>query len=82
MRRLGRVVHTSSSKSIIVKMEANTIPNIGEKVVDENLQPIGNISDIFGPSRTPYIAIKPKVNAPLKLSSTVLYVLSSKRRKK
>lgn len=77
MIRLGRVLHISSSKNIIVKVE-NT-PKIGETVVDESLRPVGEVFDIFGPVSSPYVAVKPKISKFSALVGKTLYVLPSKR---
>lgn len=58
-----------------------TVPKIGEKVVDENLKPVGKVFDVFGPVSSPYVAVKPTIQKPEKLMNRVLYVLPSKRRK-
>jgi len=75
--RLGRVLHVSSSKNIIIKVE--NMPRIGETVVDENLKPIGEIFDIFGPVSSPYVSVRPKIAKPDLLVGKVLYVLPSKK---
>jgi RNA-binding protein len=64
---------------MIVKVE-NT-PSIGETVVDENLKPVGKVFDILGPVSSPYVAIRPTVREPERLTSKTVYVLPSKRRK-
>ncbi|MEM3874519.1 MAG: Gar1/Naf1 family protein [Candidatus Bathyarchaeia archaeon] len=79
MIRLGRALHISPSKNVIVKVE-NT-PRIGETVVDENLKPIGEVFDVFGPVSSPYVAVKPKIAKPEVLINKVLYVLPSKKKK-
>ncbi|MCL6578479.1 MAG: Gar1/Naf1 family protein [Candidatus Bathyarchaeota archaeon] len=79
MQRLGRVLHVSPSRSIIIQIE--NLPKIGETVVDENLKPIGKIFDIFGPVSSPYAAIKSISQEPEKLANKTLYVVPSKRRK-
>jgi len=79
LQRLGRVLHISPSRSIIIKVEK--VPKIGEKVVDENLKPIGRVFDIFGPVSSPYIAVKPTIQEPEKLTNKVLYTIPSERRK-
>ncbi|MBS7616488.1 H/ACA RNA-protein complex protein Gar1 [Candidatus Bathyarchaeota archaeon] len=79
MIRLGQVLHISSAKNIIVKVE-NT-PKIGETVIDENLKTIGEVFDIFGPVTSPYASVKPKISKPEVLINKTLYVLPSKKRK-
>jgi RNA-binding protein len=69
----------SPSRNVIIKIE--NIPKIGETVVDENLKPVGKISDVFGPVSSPYAAVKPTIREPEKLTNKMLYVLPSKRRK-
>jgi rRNA processing protein Gar1 len=79
LQRLGRALHTSPSRNVIVKIEK--IPKIGETVVDEKLKPIGKISDVFGPVSSPYATVKTTLREPEKLTNKMLYVLPSKRRK-
>ncbi|MEM2466496.1 MAG: Gar1/Naf1 family protein [Candidatus Bathyarchaeia archaeon] len=79
MIRLGRVLHISPNKNVIIKVE-NT-PKIGEAVVDENLRQVGEVFDIFGPISSPYVAVKPKVAKPEILINKMLYVLPSKKEK-
>jgi len=79
LQRLGRVLHISPSRSIIIQIE--NLPKIGETVVDENLKPIGKVFDIIGPVSSPYAAIKSTIWEPEKLTDKTLYVTPSKRRK-
>jgi RNA-binding protein len=79
LQRLGRVLHISPSRSIIIQIE--NLPKIGETVVDENLKSIGKIFDIFGPVSSPYAAIKSTSRELEKLTNKTLYVIPSKRRK-
>ncbi len=79
MQRLGLVLHISPSRNIITKAE-NT-PEIGETVVDENLKSIGKVFDIFGPVSSPYVAVRPSIHEPEKLTDKTLYVIPSSRRK-
>jgi RNA-binding protein len=79
LQRLGRVLHVSQSRNIIITIE--NLPKIGETVVNENLKPIGKILDIFGPVSSPYASVKPKIQEIEKLTDRMLYVLPSKGRK-
>jgi len=79
LQRLGKVLHISPNRNIIVKVE--NIPKIGEKVVDENLKPVGRIFDIFGPVSSPYVAVKPVDQNLGKSACKMLYVFPSERRK-
>ena len=79
MQRLGRALYISPNRNVIIKVE--TVPKIGEKVVDENLKLIGKVFDVFGPVSSPYVAVKPSIQKPEKLTNRVLYVFPSKRRR-
>jgi len=72
LQRLGRVLHISPSKNIIIKIE--NIPKIGQTVVDENLKTVGKIFDLFGPVTSPYVAIRPKILKPEELTNKTLYI--------
>jgi rRNA processing protein Gar1 len=65
-------------------IKAENIPRIGDKVANENLKPVGTVFDVFGPTSSPYVAVKPHVRSPEQLVNRVLYVLPSKvgRRKR
>jgi rRNA processing protein Gar1 len=79
LQRLGKVLHITPSRSIIVKIE--NIPKIGEKVVDENMRTLGNIFDIIGPVHAPYAIIKPATKETKNLVNKTLYVVPLERRK-
>ena len=79
MQRLGLILHISPSGNIIAKVE--NVPRIGETVVDENLKTIGKVFDILGPTSSPYVAIRPAIERTGNLTSKMVYVLPSKRRK-
>jgi len=82
LQRLGRVLHISPSRNIIIKIE--NIPKIGQTVVDENLKTVGKIFDLFGPVSSPYVAIRPTILKPEELTNKMLYISPQRgeRRKK
>jgi RNA-binding protein len=59
MQRLGKVLH-ASKRGLIARAEQ--VPKLGAKVHDQKNKLVGRVSDIFGPTSTPYIAIKPVSN--------------------
>lgn len=79
MQRLGRVLHFSSSKNLILK--ADKLPRINDKVVDENLKSVGTVFDVFGPVSSPYVAVKPIIEEPQRFVNHVLYVFPSLKRR-
>jgi len=85
LQRIGRTLHVSHNKNIILKVE--NLPKLGDKVVDETLRSIGTVFDIFGPVSSPYLSIKTDVEEPHLFVGHVLYAVPSKpprekRRKK
>ena len=80
MKRLGRVIHVSSSQNLILKAEG--MPKIGAKVVDENLKFVGSVFDVFGPVSSPYVTVKPVTLEPQQLIENTLYTIPSTRRRK
>jgi RNA-binding protein len=75
LRRLGTVLHISNRGSIIVRTEK--APSIGSTsiVFDKRAQEIGSVSDVFGPVKNPYVAIRPMKDLdPKKLVGHVLYM--------
>lgn len=79
MKRLGSVLHVSSSRNLVLKAE--TLPKIGETVVDENLKAVGSVFDIIGPVSSPYITVKPRTPEPQLLIKKTLYSVPSVGRK-
>ena len=79
LQRLGRVLHISPSRNIIVRVE--NVPKLGGTVVDENLKTVGTVFDLFGPVSAPYAAVKPTTKELEKSTNKVLYVIPSARRK-
>jgi RNA-binding protein len=74
------VLHVSPSKNLILKAER--LPKIKDRVVDENLKPVGTIFDIIGPVSSPYVAVKPNVEEPQRFVNRVLYVFPSRKRRR
>jgi rRNA processing protein Gar1 len=75
LQRLGRVLHISSTKHIILKAE--NVPRIGDKVVDADLQPVGTVYDIFGPTSSPYISVKTNLERAQHFIGHILYSFPS-----
>ena len=75
LQRIGSVLHVSSGKSMILK--ADNIPRIGDKAVDDKLNHVGTIFDVFGPVSSPYVAVKPSVEEPSLMVGHVLYAVPS-----
>ena len=80
MERIGKVLHITSDKNIILKAENRA--QIGDIVVDENLKPVGKIFDIFGPVSSPYVSVKADTENLHSSINRILYVIPSKNPRK
>jgi len=76
LQRIGRALHVSSNKNIILKAE--TLPKLGDRVVDQNLRSIGTVFDLFGPVSSPYVSVKTDVEEPHRYVDQILYAVPSK----
>ena len=76
LHRIGHVLHVSSTKNMILKAE--NIPRIGDSVANEKLKPVGTVFDVFGPTSSPYVAVKPYTSSPEQMVNQVLYVVPSR----
>jgi len=80
LERLGKILHITPNKNIILKAENQT--HIGDRVVDENLKPVGKIFDIFGPVSAPYVSVKASTENFHFFADRILYVIPSKNARK
>jgi len=80
LERIGKVLHVTSNKNIILKAENRA--QVGDRVVDENLKPIGKVSDIFGPVSSPYISVKADTENLHSLTNRTLYMVPSRKARK
>ena len=73
MRRVGEVVRVAQNIAV-VRSPDEFHPDIGTGVVDEDLDELGRVVDVFGPVERPYLAVSPdgEVHLPA-LVGTKLY---------
>ncbi|MGQ9542461.1 MAG: H/ACA ribonucleoprotein complex subunit GAR1 [Candidatus Bathyarchaeia archaeon] len=74
MRRLSKVIHFSKGRNLIVKLDQNFCPRLGQIVYDSKLREVGKVRDIFGPVSKPYISITPTIPDPESLVGKVVYL--------
>ena len=59
MERVGEVVRTAQGL-VVVRAPAGAEPvTLGREVVDESLDVVGRVVDVFGPVDRPYVAVSP-----------------------
>ncbi|WP_178916870.1 H/ACA ribonucleoprotein complex subunit GAR1 [Natronomonas gomsonensis] len=73
MKRVGEVVRTAQGLAV-VRCPDDDHPDMGAAVVDQDLDSVGRVVDVFGPVDRPYVAVSPEegVDLPL-LLGTKLY---------
>ena len=75
MRRLGKILHFSKSRSLIVKCDQAGFVRIGTRACDSKLREIGKVQDLFGPVSAPYVSIRPASASPTKYVGRIAYAL-------
>lgn len=59
MKRIGEVVRTAQGLAV-VRCPGDDYPDVGEHVVDQDLDDVGQVVDVFGPVDRPYVAVSPE----------------------
>jgi rRNA processing protein Gar1 len=75
LRRLGKILHLSKSRSLIVKCDEARFVKLGTKVCDSKLKEVGKVQDLFGPVTSPYFSVRPTVSSPSKVVHRIVYSL-------
>lgn len=73
MEEIGEILHVIKDDRAIAKVKV--APKLGLTVYDVRRKPIGQIMDIFGPVKSPYIEIEVKERDPKKLTNSPVYIL-------
>jgi RNA-binding protein len=58
MRAVGEAVRTAQGLAVL-RSDDDDHPDIGTEVVDERLETVGRVVDVFGPVERPYLAVSP-----------------------
>jgi len=58
MKRVGEVVRTAQGLAV-VRSSDDGYPDLGTEAVDQNLDVVGRVVDVFGPVDRPYVAVSP-----------------------
>ncbi|MCG3221128.1 MAG: H/ACA RNA-protein complex protein Gar1 [Candidatus Heimdallarchaeota archaeon] len=79
IKKLGNIVHYTDSGNAIV-IDPPKLPKIGSHVVSEKMEHIGDVIDIFGPVKKPYVSIriKPQYKDTIE-NNTMLYTIDRKQ---
>lgn len=72
MKRAGTVVGVAQGVAVVRSDDA-TAPDQGTAVVDEGLDDVGRVVDVFGPVERPYLAVAPDLDNPARLVGSPVY---------
>jgi RNA-binding protein len=75
LRRLGKILHVSITRSLIVKCDEPRFVKLGTRTCDSKLKEIGKVQDLFGPVSAPYVSIRPTTPSPSKYVGRIVYSL-------
>jgi RNA-binding protein len=75
LQRLGKILHLSKSRSLIVKCDEPRFVKLGTRTCDSKLKEIGKVQDLFGPISAPYLSIRPTSSSPAKFVHRIVYSL-------
>lgn len=71
MKRAGEVVRVAQGLAV-ARSPDDSHPDIGTRLVDQNLSTVGSVVDVFGPTERPFLAVDP-TDRPAALLGTRLY---------
>ena len=72
MKRLGTVHRIAGNLLVLTAAEADH-PPIGTTALDEGLETVGRVVDVFGPVDEPFLAVSPDGEADPALVGETLY---------
>lgn len=73
MKRAGEVVNVAQGVAV-VRCSDEEYPDIGTAVLDSDLEDVGRVVDVFGPTSRPFLAVTPDSGVRLPtLLGTKLY---------
>ena len=73
MERLG-TVHRIAGNLLVLRAASTDPAPIGATAIDENLDTVGRVVDVFGPTSEPYLAVTPADEiSPARLVQKPLY---------
>ena len=74
MKRAGTVVGAAGGV-IVVRSPDDSYPRVGSELLDEHLERVGEVVDVFGPVERPYLAVAPREEGRrVRLVGSDLYV--------
>ena len=72
MRRIGQVVRATSSLAV-ARSSDDTYPDLGTELIDEDLDDVGRVVDVFGPVERPYLAVTTEADNTAMLVGRTVY---------
>jgi len=73
MRRVGTVTGLAGGLVVVRVADGEEAPTLGTAVVDEDLDALGEVVEVFGPVERPYVAVAPDGDPPATLLDGPVY---------
>lgn len=72
---MGKVLHLSKSRALIVKLDPPKFVKPGTKACDSKLKNVGVVLDVLGPVSGPYASVRPTITKPESVVGRTVYAL-------
>lgn len=72
MKRAGTALGTAQGV-VVLRSPNGEVPDVGTELVDDTLESVGHVVDIFGPVDQPFLALSATVDHPASLVGEQLY---------
>ncbi len=79
MEKVGKIINSSKGKDLILEADSHfelqkAVNFVNKELVDEKLQKVGLVKDVFGPVKKPYLSVKPVKSNLKKTKGKELYL--------
>jgi RNA-binding protein len=72
MKRAG-IAEGVAQGVLVVRSNDDEYPDVGTDVIDDSLDTVGHVVDVFGPVDRPYLTVSPHVDQPALVVGEALY---------
>ena len=67
LQKLGKASHVSRTGYIVVPADPRNLPKVGSEVVTRKMEKVGYVYDIIGPTKSPFVLVRPRKDVKLVL---------------
>ncbi|MFO7872646.1 MAG: hypothetical protein R6U26_03335 [Candidatus Undinarchaeales archaeon] len=83
MEKVGKIINSSKGKDLILEADSHfelqkAVNLVNKELVDEKLQKVGLVKDVFGPVNKPHLSVRPVKSNLKKVKGKELYLKEEK----